>query len=174
MVKKKKKNGKINSKMIGRIFIIILVYRLISWKQFYNARNALKGGQDWSEMPVESEDRQESWSLSERLLISRQNHAALNEPMNVCVEEYSLNFPPRDKLNAFCSRSFSQQFSPRFLAREERKILWCVYREANREQPINHTGFHSREFVKRGNFPWKSKELSQFNRDKIFSDAWKK
>lgn len=121
MVKKKKKNGKINSKMIGRIFIIILVYRLISSKQFYNARNALKGGQDWSEMPVESEDRQESWSLFERLLISRQNHAALNEPMNVCVEEYSLNFPPRDKLNAFCSRSFSQQFSPRFLAREERK-----------------------------------------------------
>lgn len=46
MVKKKKKNGKINSKMIGRIFIIILVYRLISSKQFYNARNALKGGQD--------------------------------------------------------------------------------------------------------------------------------
>lgn len=43
-------------------------------------------------MPVESRPARKSKSL-ERLLISRQNHAALNEPMNVCVEEYSLNFP---------------------------------------------------------------------------------
>lgn len=74
-----------------RVFIINLVYRLIlkTISSLYKLGDKpVKGDQNRSEMPVESETEGRKLKFLEQLLISRQNHAALNEPTNVCVEEY--------------------------------------------------------------------------------------